>query len=182
MADGRLKLTSPCTIETETDADAINLIDVLRGAGVAVAKANGKAPAMIRLHRGEVKNPFNFAGAYQLGVAKDRIEITATESAGFFYAAETMRQMISTEAGIPGFPCGTISDWPAFPVRGLLLDTGRNYQSVELIKEQIEVMARYKLNVFHFHFTDNPGWRLESKVHTTVTDSASMSRTPGTFY
>ncbi len=48
--------------------------------------------------------------------------------------------------------------------------------------EQIERMARYKLNVFHFHFTDNPGWRLESKLYPKVTDSSSMSRNPGKFY
>ncbi len=182
VADGRLKLTSPCWIETRTPADATRLIDVLRGAGVNVARVDGRATAMIRLHRGEVKNPFKFAGAYQLGIAKDGIEITASDSAGFIYAAETLRQMIRSNAGAPEVPCATIRDWPAFPVRGYLLDTGRNYQSPELIKEQIEVMARYKLNVFHFHFTDNPGWRLESKAHTKVTDSSSMSRTPGKFY
>ena len=181
-ADGRLGLTSPCTIETGTPADAARLIEVLRGAGVTVTKAEGKAPATIRLHRGEVKNPFKFTGAYQLGVAKDGIEITAPDSAGFFYAAETLRQMITSDAGTPTVPCATIRDWPAFPVRGFLLDTGRNYQSPELIKEQIEVMARYKLNVFHFHFTDNPGWRLESKAYSKVTDAASMTRQPGKFY
>lgn len=181
-SDGRFELKSPCTIQTGTPADAARLIEVLRGAGVTVARAEAGAPAMIRLHRGKVLNPLKFAGAYQLAVGMDGIDITSDDSAGFFYATETLRQMITTGTGAPAVPCATIRDWPAFPVRGFMLDTGRNHQSLDLIKEQVEVMARYKLNFFHFHFTDNPGWRLESKLHPKVTDSASMSRTPGKFY
>lgn len=177
-ADGSFVLKSCCSIAAGTPTDATRLIEVLRTTGLTVTQADGKSPAMIRLHRGEVKNPLKFAGAYQLVVAKDGIDITAADTAGFFYAAETLRQMIGSNS----IPCATIRDWTAFPIRGFLLDTGRNYQSPELIKEQIEVMARYKLNVFHFHFTDNPGWRLESKIYPNVTDFQSMSRQPGKFY
>jgi hexosaminidase len=182
VAEGRWALISPCIIETENPADAVRLIEVLRSAGLSVAKADGKSPAHIRLRNGEVKNPHKFTGAYQLGVSADGIEITAAESAGFFYAAETLRQMITPDAGKPTVPYATIHDWPAFPVRGFLLDTGRNYQSPALLKEQIEVMARYKLNLFHFHFTDDPGWRLESKRYPKANDPASMTRQPGKFY
>ena len=178
VVDGRLKLNSLCKISTEIPTDATRLIEVLRDAGVAGGKADGKSPAMIRIHRGEVKNPHKFAGAYQLDITKNGVDITAADSTGHFYAAETLRQMITPD----GIPCAKIQDWPAFSIRGFMLDTGRNYQSPDLLKEQIEVMARYKLNVFHFHFTDNPGWRLESKVYPNVTDSASMSRTPDKFY
>jgi hypothetical protein len=180
--NGSLALPSPCLIQTSEPADAARLIDVLRDTGLKVARADGKSPATIRLIHGEVKNPYGFKGAYQLGISNDGIDITASDSAGFFHAAETLRQWFTPVAGKPTVPCATIHDWPAFPVRGFMLDTGRNYQSPEILKEQIEVMARYKLNVFHFHFTDNPGWRLESKVHPKVTDPASMSRSPGKFY
>ena len=179
---GRLVLTSPCPIQTGIATDATRLIEGLRSFGVTATRADGTEPAVIRLHRDQVKNPHGFKGAYQIQVTRASIDITAADSAGFFYAAETLRQMITLDAGTPTVACATIRDWPAFPIRGFMLDTGRNYQSPELIMEQIERMARYKLNVFHFHFTDNPGWRLESKLYPKVTDSGSMSRNPGKYY
>ncbi len=180
--DGQLSWISPCRIYADVPADAARLVEVLRSVGVTAVMAEEKAPALARLHRAEVKNPHGFAGAYRLQVTRTGIEITAAEPAGFFYAAETLRQMITPDAGKLSAPCVTIDDWPAFPIRGFMLDTGRNYQSPALIKEQIEVMARYKLNVFHFHFTDYPGWRLESHSYPKVTDPASMTRLPGKFY
>ncbi len=182
VGDSTLTLASPCIVETSVPSDASRLIEILRSSGLTVSRSDGKTTPAIRLTHGEVKNPYGFKGAYQLRIAKGGIDVTANDSAGFFHAAETLRQLIDPASGNVVVPCVDIKDWPAFPVRGFMLDTGRNYQSPELIKEQIEVMARYKLNVFHFHFTDNPGWRLESKVHPKVTDPASMSRTPGKFY
>ena len=178
----RWQIPSPCPLRAANPADAARLREVLGTCGVTVTTATGSTPAPIRLLRGKVKNPPGFAGAYQLEVTGDGVAITADDDAGFFYAAETLRQLVSSDAKTPSLPCTTIRDWPAFPVRGFMLDTGRNYQSPALLKEQIEVMARYKLNVFHFHFTDNPGWRLESKVHPEVTAPASMTRQPGKFY
>ena len=180
--DGMLVVTSPCAIEAAAPADAARLLDVLRGVGVTAAKADGKVPAMIRVRRGEVKNPLGFGGAYQLEVGANGIVLTATDAGGFCYAAETLRQLIGKQDGKVTVPRVTVRDWPAFPVRGFMLDTGRNYQSPGLLREQLEVMARYKLNVFHFHFTDNPGWRLESKLYPKLNDSASMSRLPGKYY
>ena len=180
----RWQIPSPCPIQAANPADAARLREVLSAAGVATAAVTTAttAPAPVRLLRGKVKNPPDFAGAYQIEVATTGVAITADDAAGFFYAAETLRQLLSSAPAAPSLPCATIRDWPAFPVRGFMLDTGRNYQSPALLKEQLEVMARYKLNVFHFHFTDNPGWRLESKVHPEVTAAASMSRQPGKFY
>ena len=180
--DGVLALTSPCAVDAEVPTGAARLIDMLRGTGVTVAKADGKSPAMIRMRRGEVKNPYGFEGAYQLEVGQDGIGITAMDAAGFCYAAETLRQLVTKDDGKVTVPYVTIHDWPAFPVRGFMLDVGRNYQSPALLREQLEVMARYKLNVLHFHFTDNPGWRLESKLYPKLNDPASMSRLPGKYY
>ncbi len=134
--------------------------------------------AAIRFEQGAVKNPHGFRGAYQIEVAEKLIHVRAAEREGFLHAAETLRQLAEKRS----MPCCVIRDWPAFPMRGFMLDTGRNFQSMELLREQIEIMARYKYNVFHFHFTDHPGWRLESRVHPRVTDASSMSRTPGKYY
>lgn len=75
-----------------------------------------------------------------------------------------------------------IEDYPAFPWRGYMIDVGRNYQRVELIKEQIDVMAALKLNIFHFHLTEDVAWRLEIKQYPQLTDPKSMTRDHGLFY
>ena len=176
--EGRLVLTDEIGVATADDADAARLLAVLAEAGLK-PRLNAVG-AGIELRRGEVKNPHGFGGAYRLEVEGGKVVVTAADRAGMIHAAETLHQLLRKNGDKVDLPRVTIADWPAFPVRGFMLDTGRNYQSPELLKEQIEVMARYKLNVFHFHFTDNPGWRLESKVHPAVT--SSMTRQPGKYY
>lgn len=176
--EGRLVLKGEIGISAADPADAARLAGVLEEAGLKPRIQAGTVK--IELRRGEVKNPHGFAGAYRLEVGGEKIQVTAADRVGMVHAAETLRQLLRSDGGAVDLPRVTIADWPAFPVRGFMLDTGRNYQSPELLKEQIEVMARYKLNVFHFHFTDNPGWRLESKVHPAVT--SSMTRQPGKYY
>ncbi len=134
--------------------------------------------AAIRFEQASVKNPHGFRGAYEIEVAEKIIHVRAAEREGFVHAAETLRQLAEKNT----MPCCVIRDWPAFPLRGFMVDTGRNFQSMELLREQIEVMARYKYNVFHFHFTDHPGWRLESRIHPRVTDASSMTRLPNKYY
>jgi hypothetical protein len=172
---GNFKLAGEVKISTADPAAAARLIAVLRDAGLRPVR--GGDGSAIAIRQADVKNPYNFPGAYRLEVGKTGIVIDSPDTAGTLAATETLRQLIDGKHEIPYVE---IHDWPAFPIRGFMLDTGRNYQSPELVKEQIEVMARYKLNVFHFHFTDNPGWRLESKVHPEVT--SSMTRQPGKFY
>lgn len=175
---GEFRFGPEVGIDAEPAPDAARFVEVLRDAGLKPVPAT--AGAAIRIRRGEVKNPHGFAGAYRLEVGAEKVVVTAADREGMIHAAETLRQLLRKDGGKVDLPRVTICDWPAFPVRGFMLDTGRNYQSPELLKEQIEVMARYKLNVFHFHFTDNPGWRLESKVHPRVT--SSMTRQTGKYY
>lgn len=182
LGDERVAIPADCTIALDRPEDGLRLIGMLREAGLAPKKHEDGGTPFIIVKRGEVENPHGFEGAYRIETSPRGMVITTRDRAGAGNATETLRQMILKEAGGLTVPTGRIDDWPAFPLRGFLLDTGRNYQSPALIKEQIEVMARYKLNVFHFHFTDNPGWRLESKVHPKVTDPGSMSRQPGKFY
>ena len=75
-----------------------------------------------------------------------------------------------------------IQDKPAFSWRGFLVDPGRNYQPLAMLKEQIDIMARYKLNVLHFHFTEDIAWRLASKKYPGLTDAKYMTRWAGDFY
>lgn len=117
---------------------------------------------------------------YELVVARDGVTIRATKPAGEFYARQTLSQLRDGER----LPCVRIADAPAFPWRGFMHDVGRNPQDVELLKRFIDVMARYKMNVFHWHLTDNPGYRIECRVHPDLNDPKFMTSTrrPGFFY
>lgn len=120
--------------------------------------------------------------AYRLKVNADSVVLTATTKIGIFRGRQTIRQLTFIKNGAEYIAGCSIVDWPAFRVRGFMQDVGRNYMSVRLLKEQIDVMAAYKFNVFHFHVTDNPGWRLESKLYPQLSNASSMSRWPGKYY
>jgi len=132
----------------------------------------------IELRLTPVEAPNNNAEAYHLLVTKNKILIEANEAKGVFYALQTLKQLVSGKS----IPTGEIKDWPAFSWRGYLVDVGRNFQSMELLKQQIDVMAAYKLNVFHFHFTEDLAWRLASKQYPQLTDRSNMLRWPGKYY
>jgi len=117
--------------------------------------------------------------AYQVKIDASGITVSAASATGLFYGLQTLRQLPVTEGRLPFCE---IDDKPAFSWRGFLVDVGRNFQPVNLLKEQIEVMARYKLNVFHFHFTEDIAWRLASKKHPGLTAETNMTRWPGKFY
>jgi hypothetical protein len=119
--------------------------------------------------------------AYRLTI-DDEIKIWATTEKGAYYAVKTLEQIFRQQAKKGLFPKLKITDWPAFKIRGFMHDTGRNFQSVAQLKEQIEVLAQYKFNVFHWHLTDNPGWRLESKKYPILQSEEATSRRKGSFY
>lgn len=120
--------------------------------------------------------------AYILKVTKDSVVLQAKTSKGLFRGQQTISQLTYTEGGKQYIAGCTITDWPAFQIRGFMQDVGRNFQSLPVLKEQIDVMAAYKFNTFHFHVTDNPGWRLESKKYPQLSAASSNSRWPGKYY
>jgi hexosaminidase len=118
--------------------------------------------------------------AYQLNIT-DKVVIAASTKKGIFYGIQSLKQLFrKQESGV--FPKVSIVDWPAFKIRGFMHDTGRNFQSVAQLKEQIKILAQYKYNVFHWHLTDNPGWRLESKKYPELQSEAATTRQKGRFY
>ena len=119
--------------------------------------------------------------AYKLTI-DSIVTITAATSQGAFYGIQTLKQVFRNINNKGVFPQLTISDFPAFKIRGFMHDTGRNFQSLELLKEQLNIMALYKYNVFHWHLTDNPGWRLESKKYPELQSDEATSRKKGKFY
>jgi len=123
----------------------------------------------------------NNVEAYELAIT-DKITIRANTSKGVFYGIQTLKQLLRVNSGQAVVPQLEISDWPAFGIRGFMHDTGRNFQSVAQLKEQIEVLSQYKYNVFHWHLTDNPGWRLESKIYPELQSETATTRQKGKYY
>ncbi len=116
--------------------------------------------------------------AYELRAVSNRIEILVSTSHGLFNAIQTLQQLIHNNKVVSCF----IQDQPAFALRGYMFDVGRNYQSMALLKQQIDVMAAYKLNAFHMHLTEHLAWRIESKIHPELTHASSMKRDAGKYY
>ncbi|TPE43906.1 family 20 glycosylhydrolase [Pontibacter mangrovi] len=119
------------------------------------------------------------AEAYTLAVTNDKVQLKANTAHGIFNGLQTLGQLMRDGAVIPGCE---VRDWPAFGWRGYMVDVGRNYQSMEMLKEQIDVMARYKLNVFHFHLTEDIAWRLEVPRYPQLTAPEHMARNKGAYY
>lgn len=130
-----------------------------------------------------IKRLFPNDEAYTLIVdAKQGVTIEANNSKGWLYAAQTLMQMADDDKGLFRFENVKIEDYPAFPIRGFMNDMGRNYMEFEMIKEVMDVMARYKMNIYHFHASDDPAFRIESKRYPQLNFPENMSRNPGKLF
>jgi len=117
--------------------------------------------------------------AYQLTVNNSSVNIVSNTPHGCFNALQTLEQLMRDNDIIPGV---TITDYPVFAWRGYMVDVGRNYQPIAMLKQQIEVMAKYKLNVFHLHLTEDIAWRLQIKQYPQLTAAKNMLRNAGAYY
>lgn len=116
---------------------------------------------------------------YTLTVTANNITITAPAPHGVFNGVQTLKQLMRDGVLVDGCE---ITDWPAFAMRGYMIDVGRNYLSIPYLKEQIDVMATSKMNVFHFHPTEDIAWRFEVKSFPQLTDAKHMLRNKGKYY
>lgn len=116
--------------------------------------------------------------SYKLTVNANGVAITANTRFGALRAMETLLQLIQNGPENTALPWVSIEDAPRFPWRGLLLDSARHFIPLEAIKRQIDGMAAAKLNVLHWHLTDDQGWRFTSKRYPKLTQLAS----DGLFY
>ncbi|MES2416698.1 MAG: beta-N-acetylhexosaminidase [Bacteroidota bacterium] len=155
------------------------LQEILKTKGIPVSVKTGKIKSDKPYVTLELLKNGADGESYQLSIDKNRISITATEGTGVFYGLQTLRQYLGAKSFLKNIE---IKDSPAFKWRGYMVDVGRNYQSLALLKQQIEVMAAYKLNVFHFHFTEDIAWRLAIKSYPQLTDSNYMLRNKGKYY
>src|ERR1041385_8896339 len=122
--------------------------------------------------------------AYELSVRVDRVMITAQTAHGAYYGTQSLYQLLPPEVehpaaskGIPWkIPCVEIMDRPRFPWRGMHLDVGRHFFPPAFVKRYLDVMAAYKLNTFHWHLTEDQGWRIEIKKYPRLTGIGSQRR------
>lgn len=127
--------------------------------------------------------------AYTLLVRPGSIRITANSISGFFYATVSLMQLMDHQiwsqerSDIPqtdwNIPACYVEDRPDYKWRGMMLDTARNFFSVNYVKKFIDRMAQHKLNLFHWHLTDDEGWRIETKSYPMLTRTGAV-RGPGT--
>ena len=151
--------------------------DLTKATGIKVVKGKAKN-AELSLRLNKQLGP----EAYSLQVSSDGIRVEAARPAGFFYALQTLKQLMPSRAvmaGVAGavsevsgwkLPEVTINDTPRFGWRGFMLDEGRHFYGKEEIKKLLDVMAAYKLNRFHWHLTEDQGWRLEIKKYPLLTE------------
>lgn len=118
----------------------------------------------------ETKEGFPEEG-YKIIVTPENIICQASTSTGLFYAVQSIAQLAEQGTSIP---CTTIEDAPAYGWRGFMLDESRHFKGKEIVKQYLDVMARLKLNRFHWHLTDEDGWRIEIKKYPKLTTIGSI--------
>ncbi len=121
--------------------------------------------------------------AYTLTIEGTKATIEFVDTIGAVRAVQTLGQL-AMAGGTTGLtlPQASVTDWPAFKVRGYMHDVGRSFLSVENLKQQIDLFARFKVNTFHWHFTENQAWRLQIDAYPALTAASAMTRYAGQFY
>lgn len=120
------------------------------------------------------------ADGYKLSVTADSVRVSAGDRGGVLYAMQTLRQIFDADlhedAESLTAPCCQIEDAPRYKWRGLMLDSARHFWDVATVKRYLDLMFRNKLNVFHWHLTDDQGWRIEIKKYPLLTEIGSKRK------
>jgi hexosaminidase len=153
-------------------ADMLNAFIANKGGfALRTAKAAGAQHAIVLSSAGAEELP---AEGYKLQVNEKGITVTG-KGAGLFYGVQSLMQMMPEKKGQEiDVPAGLINDYPRFTYRGMHLDVGRHTFPVAFIKKYIDLMTQYKLNNFHWHLTEDQGWRIEIKKYPKLTSVGSV--------
>ena len=114
--------------------------------------------------------------AYRLEVTENKVIITGATEAGVFYGIQTLRKAVPLGDAIASLAAVTINDAPRFGYRGVMLDVARHYQPVAFVKKFIDLLAMHNINRFHWHLTEDQGWRIEIKQYPKLTELGSMRK------
>ncbi len=177
--------------KTILEADGAKALPEARFFVSSLAPATGFKPRIVTNPGGQWGNSITFRldensglgdEGYRLQVAPGRVMVVAQTPAGLFYAGQTIRQLLPTAVFAPTvqkdvvwqMPVVSIEDKPRFAWRGLMLDSGRHFFPVPAVKRFIDLMAQQKMNTFHWHLTEDQGWRLEIKKYPKLTEVGSV--------
>ncbi len=151
----------------------IDQFSTAAGFDLQVTSASGKSNVVIC----KLDNSIAANEGYKLSINKDAITITAKNPNGIFYALQTVRQLLppqlesvkKAENVTWTLPCAEIEDAPRYNYRGLHLDCSRHFWTKEFVMQYIDLLAYHKMNTFHWHLTDDQGWRIEIKKYPDLT-------------
>ena len=117
------------------------------------------------------------ADEYGVSIRRGKVTVWGNEA----WAKQTLRQLTDANGCVPDVE---IHDWASYPIRGFMHDTGRNYQTLDMLKRTIDAMSLYRLNMFHWHLTDRPSWRIECRCFPQLNDPKYQrrGRDEGKFY
>ena len=148
-------------------------------------ETTGRYTGNIILNYDKIGHPV--AGAYDMEISKDKAYIGGDNASGVFYGVQSFIQVLPLTTTAPlTIPQLTIADRPRFAYRGMHLDVGRHFFQVDFIKKYIDFIALHKMNTFHWHLTEDQGWRIEIKKYPKLTSVGStrngttVGRYPGT--
>jgi hexosaminidase len=185
---GRFQLTRRTIISTDAAGEAIGhqlarYLEPATGFTLRVQTAGASPAGAIVLRRDATLKQLGAEG-YTLDVRPGGVVARAPEPAGLFYAVQTIRQLLPAEIfrDAPSrevdwsMPAVAIEDMPRFGWRGAHLDVGRHFMPKEFVKKYIDLLALHKLNTFHWHLTDDQGWRLEITQYPKLTEVGSCRK------
>nr|WP_260219990.1 family 20 glycosylhydrolase [Xanthomonas euroxanthea] len=167
--------------EVRRSAESLaSLLQRTRGLTLEVRTETTASPHSIRLERTR-QAPVAHKEGYSLDVDGNGIRIAARDGAGLFYGAISAWQLMTPDArkGDVAVPAVAIRDWPRFGWRGQHLDVARHFHDVATVKHVLDAMAAHKLNVLHWHLTDDQGWRIEIKRYPKLTEVGAWRTPPG---
>lgn len=158
-------------------------IDTATGYNIVLApKPSGSdSPRYINLHINDQQVPGNRKEGYRLSVTKNHISIEAPASNGLFYGVQSLLQLLPAQIYQTDYtlvpqdtrwtvPAVEIIDYPRFEYRGMHLDVGRHFFGIDFVKRYIDLLAMHKMNRFHWHLTEDQGWRIEIKKYPKLTE------------
>lgn len=115
---------------------------------------------------------------YILNITSDQVILNGQTEAGVFYGTQTIHKALPITEGkaLGSLPAGTVKDFPQYGYRGFMIDVGRHFFSIDYLKELIDVMALHNINYFHWHLTEDQGWRIEIKKYPKLTEIGSVRK------
>ncbi|WP_288214810.1 beta-N-acetylhexosaminidase [uncultured Bacteroides sp.] len=173
MQSGTFRLDGSATISfsKELNKEVSLLKNYLHELGLTAALSMDKSDAMIQLQLSETVLPAHKEG-YILQISNRNIQIKSSSATGIFYGIQTLRQLVEKYPNRI-LPQLTITDYPAFSWRALMLDEARYFKGKEVVCRLLDQMAYLKMNTFHWHLTDDQGWRIEIKKFPKLTEIGS---------